>query len=164
MTGQGLTMKIKVSCLSDWIPFFAEGASKDPRISNLRPSRTHYEMLLFIFPPLQYQTPYSTNRQSLCQRGRPRHDRLAADLGTAMKRRMGTTLWSRGYREAAQDHAYRVPVVHSGATVGVSHTTSLGSASPRKQGCGLTHLLLRECTSFQPKSFLRGHWRTRAIT
>lgn len=66
VTGQGLTKKTKVPCLGDQRPFFAEAASKDPKISNLWPSRTHYNMLLFTFPPPQYQAPY---RQPLCQQG-----------------------------------------------------------------------------------------------
>lgn len=36
VTGQGLTMKIKVTCLCKWIPFFVGEVSKDPRIPNFR--------------------------------------------------------------------------------------------------------------------------------
>lgn len=96
--------------------------------------------------------------------GRPRSDHPAANSGTAMKRRMGTSLRSRDYREAARGHAYRVPFVHGGAAGGVSHKTALGKVSLRNQCCGWTHLHLREHTFSQPKSFLRGHWRTWDIT
>lgn len=82
------------------------------------------------------------------------------DSGAAVKR-MGKLLWRSCYR----DHDYRALVSHSGAAaVGKSHKTALGSASLKKRGCGLTHLLLKESTSLQPKSFLRGHWGIQVIT
>jgi len=74
-----------------------------------------------------------------------------------MESMMGTYLWSRDYREVAQTHANRVPIVCSGADACVCHKTALGSASLRKQVCGISHFLLREHTSFLSKSFLRGH-------
>lgn len=106
---------------------------------------------------------YSTHRQSLCQRGLSKED-------PGMTPWHGLRCCSEEDGKTFMDNLLQGPWLQGSCQpqwsccCGQKPQNCFGKCFLKKRGCGLTYLLLRECISLQPKSFLRGHWGIRVIT